>query len=333
MPLVIVLQLQAVVVVVFHILHLHNIVIYHNLTLLLYYKFRSHNNKEGMTDKNKKPAAAVKPAAKTAAKPVAKTAAPAKKGAKKPRTLFNNLYTKKVRVFGTGFGVIPKHDLTHFVKWPRYVRIQRQRRVLLRRLKVPPTINQFTRVLDKNTATNLFKLLDKYRPEEAAAKKARLLKAASEKAAAPKGEKPTKPTKDAKPLSVRHGIDLVTRLVEKKKAKLVVIAHDVDPVEVVLWLPALCRRMDVPYCIVKSKSRLGKVVHMKKTSCVAITSVAQADQHDLGLLVEAAKQMYNNNVDHRKQWGGNILSGPTRAMIAKRLKAANKEATAKSRIN
>lgn len=39
-----------------------------------------------------------------------------------------------------------------------------------------------------------------------------------------------------------------------------VIAHDVDPIELVVWLPALCRKMEVPYCIVKGKSRLGTVM-------------------------------------------------------------------------
>ena len=43
------------------------------------------------------------------------------------------------------------------------------------------------------------------------------------------------------------------------KAQLVIIAHDVDPLELVLFLPALCRKMGVPYAIVKSKSRLGAV--------------------------------------------------------------------------
>jgi large subunit ribosomal protein L7Ae len=43
------------------------------------------------------------------------------------------------------------------------------------------------------------------------------------------------------------------------KAQLVVIAHDVDPIELVVWLPALCRKMGVPYAIVKGKSRLGSV--------------------------------------------------------------------------
>lgn len=38
-----------------------------------------------------------------------------------------------------------------------------------------------------------------------------------------------------------------------------VIAHDVDPIELVVWLPALCRKMEIPYAIVKGKSRLGAV--------------------------------------------------------------------------
>jgi large subunit ribosomal protein L7Ae len=44
---------------------------------------------------------------------------------------------------------------------------------------VPPAIAQFSHTLDKNTATQLFKLLDKYRPESKQEKKARLTAAAS----------------------------------------------------------------------------------------------------------------------------------------------------------
>jgi ribosomal protein L7Ae-like RNA K-turn-binding protein len=42
----------------------------------------------------------------------------------------------------------------------------------------------------------------------------------------------------------------------------VVIAHDVDPIELVVWLPTLCRKMEVPYAIVKGKSRLGAVIFL-----------------------------------------------------------------------
>lgn len=46
------------------------------------------------------------------------------------------------------------------------------------RAQVPPALNRFTRTLDKNMAESLFKLLMKYRPEDKAAKKERLLKEA-----------------------------------------------------------------------------------------------------------------------------------------------------------
>lgn len=44
----------------------------------------------------------------------------------------------------------PPRDLTRFVRWPKYIRLQRQRQVLYQRLKVPPAINQFTQTLDKH---------------------------------------------------------------------------------------------------------------------------------------------------------------------------------------
>jgi large subunit ribosomal protein L7Ae len=50
---------------------------------------------------------------------------------------------------------------------------------------------------------------------------------------------------------VKYGINHITTLVENGKAQMVAIAHDVDPVELVVWLPALCKKMGVPYCIVK----------------------------------------------------------------------------------
>ena len=61
-----------------------------------------------------------------------------------------------------GQDIQPQRDLTRFVKWPEYVRLQRQKVILHQRLKVPPAIAQFSHTLDKNTATQLFKLLNKW---------------------------------------------------------------------------------------------------------------------------------------------------------------------------
>ena len=79
------------------------------------------------------------------------------------------------RSAGLGGAPKPKRDLHRFVKWPQYVRLQRQKRVLSMRLKVPPVINQFvTRALDKNAAETAFKLMMKYRPEDKKQKADRL---------------------------------------------------------------------------------------------------------------------------------------------------------------
>jgi large subunit ribosomal protein L7Ae len=87
-------------------------------------------------------------------------------------------------------------------------------------LKVPPPINQFTQTLDKQTSTQLFKLLEKYRPESKAEKKLRLKQRAEEQA---KSGKPDRPTK--RPTGLRSGMNTVTALVEKKKAQLVKEFH------------------------------------------------------------------------------------------------------------
>ena len=50
---------------------------------------------------------------------------------------------------------------------------------------------------------------------------------------------------------------LDSNLIEQNKARLVITAHDVDPIESVVWLPTLCWKMEIPYCIVKGKARLG----------------------------------------------------------------------------
>merc|ERR1719161_3050896 len=95
--------------------------------------------------------------------------------------------------------------------------------------------------------------------------------------------------KAKKPQVLKYGLNHVTTLVENKVAKLVVIAHDVDPIELVCWLPALCRKKDVPYCIIKGKGRLGQLVHKKAASCIAITSVAAEDKKELDTLCPTSR--------------------------------------------
>merc|ERR1712196_484831 len=73
-----------------------------------------------------------------------------------------------------------------------------------------------------------------------------------------------------------------------------------------MGMPALCRKMDVPYCIVKSKSRLGALVNKKTASCLAITTVAKGDEKDLSTIAESAKQNFNENKNVHRSWGGGL---------------------------
>jgi large subunit ribosomal protein L7Ae len=236
----------------------------------------------------------------------------AKQPKKEPKGPTNPLFERRPKNFGIGNSLPVKTPLNRYVKWPKYVRIQRQRRVLQKRLKVPPAVNQFNNTLDKNLATNLFKLLMKYRPEDAAQKKERLAGMAQAEAAGADVE-------IKKPVVVKFGINHITYLIEQGKAQLVVIAHDVDPVELVVWLPALCKQMNVPYCIVKGKARLGAVVHKKTATALALTAIKNEDKLEFSKLVEAIKASYNDVFQKTSRtWGGGIMGVKSQAKTAAR---------------
>jgi len=277
-----------------------------------------------MSSKTAKKPAAAAPAKVASAKPTIKAASTAKKtSAEQKRVAFrqawSHLYQSRQRDFGIGRDIRPKTDLSRYVRWPKYVRLQRQRSVLKKRLKVPPTISQFSRTLDKNAATTLLRLLAHYRPETVQEKKQRIRAAAEAKAN-------NQAVSTDKPFVVKFGLNHITQLVESKKAKLVVIAHDVDPIEVICWLPALCRKMNVPYCIIKSKARLGHLVHQKTVTAVALTDVRKEHQAQLDQIVQSVRLQYNDEVSHRKKWGGGLMGMKAQHVQNKRAKIAQKAA-------
>merc|ERR1712188_316526 len=178
--------------------------------------------------------------------------------------------------------------------------MQRQKRVLYQRLRVPPAVNQFTKTLQNNQSKNLWRLLTKYSPESKKDKVARLKAAAENKA---QGKEVNTP----KPNVLKFGLNHVTSLVENGEAKLVVIAHDVDPIELVLWLPNLCRNKGIPYVIVKDKARLGRVCRQSTASCVALTSVKNEDKSDLEKLCTIGRNEYLESGAAHNTYGAPVM--------------------------
>lgn len=50
--------------------------------------------------------------------------------------------------------------------------------------------------------------------------------------------------------------------------------NDDFTLQIVIFLPALCRKMGVPYCIIKSKARLGAVVRRKTCTTVCLNDAS-----------------------------------------------------------
>lgn len=259
-----------------------------------------------------------------------RTPAPAPLAIRKPvekKKAVNPLFEKRPKNFGIGQDILPaQRDLGRYVRWPKYVRLQRQRKILLIRLKVPPALNQFRLPMDASTSKMLFKLMAKYKPETELQKKERLSATAEAK------ESGVDTTSTKKPISLKYGINHVTELVEQKKATLVVIAHDVDPIELVVWLPSLCKKMGVPYCIVKSRARLGTTVNQRNATAVAFTSIRPEDKAEFSKLIESVNSNFADRYDEiRKRWGGGIMGLKSQHKLEKRRKAI--EAEEAKRVN
>jgi len=81
---------------------------------------------------------------------------------------------------------------------------------------------------------------------------------------------------------VRKGTNEVTKSVERQEAKLVVMATDVSPEEILAHMPYLCEEKNVPYTYVPSKEELGRAAGLQ----VAAASVAIVEEGDGAPLVE-----------------------------------------------
>jgi large subunit ribosomal protein L7Ae len=87
---------------------------------------------------------------------------------------------------------------------------------------------------------------------------------------------------------IRRGVNETTKAVDRGKAKLVVIAMDVEPEEVVMHLPPLCEEKGVPYTYVPSKLELGKASGLEvQASAIAIIDAGEHSK----LLEEVIKEI------------------------------------------
>jgi large subunit ribosomal protein L7Ae len=78
---------------------------------------------------------------------------------------------------------------------------------------------------------------------------------------------------------VRKGTNETTKAIERGMSKLVVIAEDVEPPEVVAHLPILCEERNAPFIFVPSKQQLGASLGIDVGSAAATIIDAGEAQH------------------------------------------------------
>merc|ERR1712212_548506 len=162
-----------------------------------------------------------------------------------------------------------KRDLTRFTKWPKYIIMQRQKALLLQRLKVPPSVHQFHKdqCLNSNQAKEVLGLLHKYRPETKKGKLIRLKKEAEQQAAGADIQS------KKSPVYLQQGVHRVVTQVTQKKA------------------------------------RLGALVRRKTCAAVCLNDVDDSNKGLLNKVIESVKMSFNDRHDDlRKNWGGGKLS-------------------------
>ena len=78
---------------------------------------------------------------------------------------------------------------------------------------------------------------------------------------------------------VRKGTNEATKAIERGISKLIVIAEDVEPPEVVAHLPLICEEQNAAYAFVPNKQDLGKSLGIDVTSAAAAILDAGDAQH------------------------------------------------------
>jgi large subunit ribosomal protein L7Ae len=68
---------------------------------------------------------------------------------------------------------------------------------------------------------------------------------------------------------IRKGTNEATKSIERGKARLVLIAENVEPPEIVAHLPMLCDERKAPYVFVPEKQRIGQAVGLMVGSAAA----------------------------------------------------------------
>ena len=90
---------------------------------------------------------------------------------------------------------------------------------------------------------------------------------------------------------ITKGVNEVTKQIEKGNARLVINAQDVDPKEILMHIPILCKEKGIKLLEVPSKSELGKSAKLPvDCSTLAITDFRGLDEEAKQIITKLIKE-------------------------------------------
>ena len=96
---------------------------------------------------------------------------------------------------------------------------------------------------------------------------------------------------------VKRGTNEATKAIERGVSKLIIIAEDVEPPEVVAHLPIICEEQGAAYAFVPSKQELGKALGIDVTSAAAAILDSGDAQHIIDQVVASIQKIKGGKTD------------------------------------
>jgi len=96
---------------------------------------------------------------------------------------------------------------------------------------------------------------------------------------------------------VKKGTNEATKAIERGTSKLIVIAEDVEPPEVVAHLPILCEEQGAAFVFVPTKQELGNSLGIEITSAAAAILDAGDAQHIVDQIIETISKIKGGKTD------------------------------------
>jgi len=96
---------------------------------------------------------------------------------------------------------------------------------------------------------------------------------------------------------VKKGTNEATKAIERGSSKLIVIAEDVEPPEVVAHLPILCEEQNAAFVFVPTKQELGNSLGIEITSAAAAILDAGDAQHIVDQIIATIAKVKGGKTD------------------------------------